>query len=180
MPSWHLPVEKNDRSHRVSRLPSQDSQGSLEFCDWTTKSPCTGAKETRERSRGIFPKKSKAQAWRIVVARRLSIIRPFARFLFIPLFIPLALPFLSVFSSAYRAAVDTFLRVRKAVACLERMSGILVGCHEHKPSLGVPRGQTSSQKLRYVGRSTAAHPGHPLTRETHASLLNQRRNRPPT
>jgi len=52
------------------------------------------------------------------------------------------------------------------------------GLPRSQPSLGVPRGQTSSQKLRYVGRSTAAHPEHPLTRETHASLLNQRRNQP--
>jgi len=62
----------------------------------------------------------------------------------------------------------------------KRSAYVLVVQRERKPTLGVPRGQTSSQKLRYVGRSAAAHPGHLLTRETHASLLNQRRNRPPT
>lgn len=95
-------------------------------------------------------------------------------YLFIPLFIPLA-PFIFVLPHGSR-----YLSLRES--CLPRryVSGTLVACHEHKPSLGVPRGQTSSQKLRYVGRSTAAHPGHPLTRQTHASLLNQRRNRPPT
>lgn len=88
-------------------------------------------------------------------------------------------PFASPFSPHFHSVSSFYARERESTSGIRRRRHPR-GPPRAQPSLEVPRGQTSSQKLRYVGRSTAAHPGHPLTRETHASLLNQRRNHPPT
>lgn len=92
------------RSVPPSFVSHVDSQGSLEFRDWTAKSP-----RRRERNKGTireyFSRSKKARAWQIVVAP--SIIPPF---IFLFLFSSLS----PLSSSSYRAALDTFPCVRAA------------------------------------------------------------------
>lgn len=54
-----------------------------------------------------------------------------------------------------------FLSARNRIVPVQTCQWHPCGLPRAQPSLGVPRGQTSSQKLRYVGQSTAAHPEHP-------------------
>lgn len=175
--SRHLPVEKTiGPTESVSHV---DSQESLEFHDWTTKSPSVGAKERRERA-GVYHEARRRANIADRDSCRSRIDNSPTRYL--ALCSSLHPPFLLIFAlsldlslpSAVRLVIFLCARVRRVCRRHPR------GSPRAQPSLEVPRGQTSSQKLRYVGRSTAAHPGHPLTRETHASLLNQRRNHLPT
>lgn len=86
--SRHLPVEKTiGPTESVFHV---DSQESLEFHDWTTKSPSVGAKERRERPRTISRSK-KAQAWQIVIT--------VDNFSFVAFFLSVLLSFLLFFIS---------------------------------------------------------------------------------
>lgn len=95
--SRHLPVEKT-----IGPIESDshvDSQGSLEFRGWTTKSPSVGAKERRERP-GLFlegRRRKHGRSWSSSCIDNSFFI---VSFLSIPLFIFFTL-FLSLVSSLY-------------------------------------------------------------------------------
>lgn len=109
--SRHLPVEKT-----IGPIESDshvDSQGSLEFRDWTTKSPSVGAKERRERL-GLFlevRRRKRGRSWSPCCIDNSSFVACFPS---IALFISL-IPFLSLFRSL---ALFFSLRSITSATCL--------------------------------------------------------------
>lgn len=152
--SRHLPVEKTiSPTESVFHV---DSQESLEFRDWTTKSPSVGARERRKRP-GLSleaTRRKRGRSWSPSCIDNFSFV---AYVLFPPPPFHLSLPFFPLARSllSLLSALPTFSSARE-VLLQEVRQRHPRGLPRAQPSLGVPRGQTSSQKLRYVGRSTAS------------------------